>query len=117
MPLPLKYFFCIYRQPYHSDSLYTILCISRRIAEFVSISDDQAAINLLNSEKSEVSAKHVDIRFKFVCHYAQAKVVQPSIFKSDDMIANLLTKSLPAPRILVLRGLCKLKSIQDEVEE
>ena len=33
-------FFCIYRQPYHSASLYTILCIRRRVAEFVSMSTD-----------------------------------------------------------------------------
>ena len=37
--------------------------------------DNQAVINLLKSEKSSSSAKHVDIRFKFICHYAQAQIL------------------------------------------
>ena len=79
--------------------------------------DNQAAINQLENEKSTSSAKHVDIRFKFICHYAQAKVVQPSFVKSGDMIADLLTKALPAPRIMNLREMFNLVAIQDDVEE
>ena len=79
--------------------------------------DNQAATNLLKSEKSSSSAKHVDIRFRFICHYAQAQIVQPRFVKSGDMIADLLTKALPAPRISTLRKLFKLKTIQDDVEE
>ena len=79
--------------------------------------DNQAAINQLESEKSTSSAKHVDIRFKFICHYAQVKAVKPSFVKSGDMIADLLTKALPAPRILDLHGMVKLITIQDDVEE
>ncbi|CAI5723087.1 unnamed protein product, partial [Peronospora destructor] len=55
--------------------------------------DNQTAINLLKSEKSNSSATHIDIRFMFILHYAQAKVVQPSFVKSEDMIAGLLTKA------------------------
>ena len=51
--------------------------------------DKRAAINLLKSEKSASIAKHVDIRFKFICHYAKVKDVQQSFVKSDDMIADL----------------------------
>ena len=52
-----------------------------------------------------------------ICHHAQAKVVQPSLVKSDDMTEDLLTTALPAPMILGLRGMFKLKAIQDDVEE
>ena len=62
-------------------------------------------------------AKHVYIRFKFICHYTQTKIVQPSYIKSEDMVADLLTKALPAPRIATLRKMFKLKTIEDEVEE
>ena len=79
--------------------------------------DTQAAIIQLDSEKSTSSAKHVDIRFKFICHYSQAKKVKPSYVKSEDMMAEQLTKALPAPRIVYLRGMLKLKTIQDDVEE
>ena len=44
--------------------------------------DNQAAINLLKSEKSSSSAKRVDIRFKFISPYAQAQIVQPISVKS-----------------------------------
>ena len=79
--------------------------------------DDQAAIKQLDSEKSTSSAKHVDIRFKFICHYAQVKMVKPSFVKSGDMIADLMTKALSAPRIVDLRKMFKLKAIQDDVKE
>ena len=50
--------------------------------------DNQAAIKQLEREKATSSAKHADIRFKFFCHYAQAKIVRSSFIKSGDMIAN-----------------------------
>ena len=77
----------------------------------------QAAIKQLESEKSTSSAKHVDIRFKFICEYAQAKVVKPNFVKSGDIIADLLTKALPAPRIVDLHVMFKIITIQDDVEE
>ena len=79
--------------------------------------DNQAAIKQLDSEKSTSSAKHVDIRLKFICHYSQVNVVKPSYVKSGDMIADLLTKALPAPRIVDLGKMLKLKAFQDDVKE
>lgn len=52
--------------------------------------------------KSTSSAKHFDIYINFICHHAQAKLVQLSFVTSDDMMADLLTKKIPAPRILDL---------------
>ncbi|CAI5703653.1 unnamed protein product [Peronospora effusa] len=79
--------------------------------------DNQAAIKQLESEKSTSSAKHVDIRFKFILHHVREGVVQPKLIKSEDMMADILTKTLPAPRMEDLRAMFKLKSIQDAVEE
>ena len=78
--------------------------------------DNQAAIKQLDSEKSTSSAKHVDIRFKFICHYAQVKTVKTSYVKSGEIIADLWTKALPAPWIVDLRNMFKLKAIQDDVD-
>ena len=44
--------------------------------------DNQAAIKQRESEKNTSSAKHVDILFKFIYHYAHAQVVQPNFVKS-----------------------------------
>ena len=78
--------------------------------------DNQAAIKQLDSEKSTSSAKHVDICFKFICHYAQVKTVKTSYVKSGEIIADLWTKALPAPWIVDLRNMFKLKAIQDDVD-
>ena len=79
--------------------------------------DNQAANMQLEREKSTSSAKHVDIRFKFICHYTQTKVVQPSFVQSRNVIADLLKKALPAPRTVDLRGMLNLVAVQDDVEE
>ena len=79
--------------------------------------DNQAAIKQLESEKSTSSAKHVDIRFKFICHHAQEGTVVPRFSRSEDMLADILTKSLPAPRMEDLRCMSKLKATQANTEE
>nr|CCA17204.1 AlNc14C31G2902 [Albugo laibachii Nc14] len=78
---------------------------------------NQAAINQMESEKRTASAKLVDIRFKFICHYAHAQVVQPIFVKSGEMIADLLTKALPAPRIAELHDMFNLKLMHRTVDE
>ena len=79
--------------------------------------DNQAAIKQLESEKSTSSAKHVDIRFKFICHHTQEGTVVLRFVRSEDMVADILTKSLPAPRMEELRSMLKLKATQANTEE
>ena len=79
--------------------------------------DNPAAIKQLEAENSTSSAKHVDIRFKFICHHARESTVMPQFVKSEKMMADILTKSLTAPRMEELRGVFNLKAIQADVEE
>ena len=79
--------------------------------------DNQAAIMLIKSEKSTSSAKHVDIRFKLICIYVKDGIVAPRFDKSQDMMADILTKSLPAPRMEELRAMFGLETTQDDPEE
>ena len=79
--------------------------------------DSQAAIKQIESEKSTSSAKHVGIKFKFICNYAKDGIVAPRFVKSQDMMADILTKSLPAPRMEELRAMFGLKTTQAETEE
>ena len=96
--------------------LYQELCI--RIAEPMQMKvDNEAEIRQLKSEKSTANAKHADIRFKFICHYAHAQVFQPIFVKSGEMIADLLTMALPAPRISELRDMFNLKIMHSMGEE
>lgn len=71
--------------------------------------DNQAAIKQLKSEDSMASAKHVDIRIKFICDYTRKGIVEPTYVESRLMTADLLTKSFPAPRMAELRQIVKLK--------
>ena len=70
--------------------------------------DNQAAMKQLEREKINSRAKLVGIRSKFICHYAQARIVQPSFVKSRNMITDLLMKALPVPRVVELRGMHNL---------
>ena len=60
--------------------------------------DNQAAIQQLKFEDSMASAKHVDIRLKFIRDYAMRGIVRPEYPESRLMKADLLTKVLPLPR-------------------
>ena len=70
--------------------------------------DNQAAIKMLESEGSMASAKHVDVRMKFICDYAKKGIVKPEFVESKLMRADLLTKTLPAPTVAELRELFNL---------
>ena len=61
--------------------------------------DNQAAIRQLEAEDSISSAKHVDVRIKFICDYTKRDIVKPRYIESKFMIDGLLTKALPAPRL------------------
>ncbi|KAG3098960.1 hypothetical protein PI124_g9113 [Phytophthora idaei] len=55
------------------------------------------------------SAKHVDIRVKFICGFARKGIVKPEYVESRSMMADLLTKALPVPRMAELREIFNLK--------
>lgn len=71
---------------------------------------NQAAIKQLKSEKSTSSAKHVDIRFKFICQHAQDGTVALRFVSSESMMADIMTKAILAPRMEKLRTMFKLKA-------
>ena len=79
--------------------------------------NNQAAFTQPEAENSTASAKHVDIRFKLIYHYALEGTAKPPYVKSKSMMANILTKWLPAPRKEELRKMFNLKVIQADVEE
>ena len=55
--------------------------LSIKFAEPIKVKmDNQAAIKQLENQKSMASAKHVNIRFKFICDYAHAQAVHTTTF-------------------------------------
>ncbi|GMF43844.1 unnamed protein product [Phytophthora fragariaefolia] len=71
--------------------------------------DNQAAIKQVQNEARSSRAKHVDVCLKFLQGYSAKKIIEPTYVETGEMIADLFTKALPAPRILKLRAACRLK--------
>lgn len=71
--------------------------------------DKQAAIKQLESDESMASAKHVDIRVKSKFDYARKGMIKPESVESRAMMAELLTKALPAPNVAELHNIFNLK--------
>ena len=57
------------------------------------------------------SAKHVDVRMKFICDYAKKSIVRPKFVESKLMKADMLKTTLPALRVAELRDLFNLVSM------
>ncbi|KAE9361908.1 hypothetical protein PF008_g574 [Phytophthora fragariae] len=69
---------------------------------------NQAAIKQIKGENTSGRAKHIDIRYKFVNDLARKKALRVVYCESKSMRSDILTKSMPAPRIEGLRGLVML---------
>ena len=74
--------------------------------------DNQAAIKQVESEESSIKSKHIDVKLKFIQDYVKKGILSASYLSTDAMVADLLTKELPAPRIQELNQLIGLKVTQ-----
>lgn len=70
--------------------------------------DNQSCLKLIESEKQSNRSKHIDTKFYFIRDYAANQIVSFSYCPTDDMIADLLTKPLPASRLKKLRRMCSI---------
>uniref|UniRef100_A0AAV1VL30 Polyprotein n=1 Tax=Peronospora matthiolae TaxID=2874970 RepID=A0AAV1VL30_9STRA len=60
--------------------------------------DNQAAIKQIYNEATSSAQKHVDVKMKFIRDTSSKSIVKPGYIATIEMIADLLTKSVPAPR-------------------
>uniref|UniRef100_A0AAV1TXT7 Polyprotein n=1 Tax=Peronospora matthiolae TaxID=2874970 RepID=A0AAV1TXT7_9STRA len=68
----------------------------------------QAAIAQIKGEDTSGREKHIDVRYKFVKDIAKKDLVTVQYCESKKMRADILTKTVPAPRLSELRGLMML---------
>ena len=76
--------------------------------------DNQAAISQVESEASSYKSKHVDIKYKFIKDYYRKGSIKTSYLPTQEMRADLLTKSLASPTFRRLRTLIGLRSTEDQ---
>lgn len=73
---------------------------------------DNEAANILSEDPSFHScSKHIDIRYHYIREKCEDSSVIMRYIRSEDNVADILTKALPAPQFLHLRnylGLCDL---------
>ena len=55
-----------------------------------------------------LKAKHIEVRVKFVCDVARCGVVLVQYVRSEQMLADLLTKALEATKLAKLRALMRV---------
>ena len=70
--------------------------------------DNQAAIAQNAGEASSLKAKHLDARLKFLCDYSRRGIITASYVRSEQMLADLLTKALDATKLSTLRALVRI---------
>lgn len=70
--------------------------------------DNQSCLNLIKEEKLSNRTKHIDTRYNFVKDYIEKKIVSCTYCSTERMVADILTKPLPATKHLKLRKLCGL---------
>uniref|UniRef100_A0AAV1UHE8 Polyprotein n=1 Tax=Peronospora matthiolae TaxID=2874970 RepID=A0AAV1UHE8_9STRA len=61
--------------------------------------DNQAAIKQIDNDATSSAQKHVDVKLKFVRDESFKVIVKPEYIATNEMIADRLTKSVPAPRV------------------
>lgn len=67
--------------------------------------EDKTAMLQIDNEASSASAKHIDVKLKFLRDYASKGIVKTEHVRALDMVADLLTKQLPAVRVCELRSM------------
>nr|CCA14418.1 PREDICTED: copia proteinlike putative [Albugo laibachii Nc14] len=70
--------------------------------------DNQAAIAQIKGEDTSVRAKHTDVRYKFIKDLEKKKMLKVQYCEFKSMGADILTKTLLAPRLSQFRGLVML---------
>ena len=61
--------------------------------------DNQSAITLAQDHQYHARSKHIDVRFHFIRWLIDNGSIHLTYCPTTDMIANILTKALPSPKV------------------
>jgi Reverse transcriptase (RNA-dependent DNA polymerase) len=61
--------------------------------------DNQAALTLATTDNFHARTKHIDIRYHFIRHTVNSGAIKLVYCPTDDMVADILTKALPAWKV------------------
>jgi len=66
--------------------------------------DNEACATIANPKSYTRRSRHIDVRFHFTREAVENGIIAISMVSTDDQLADLLTKNLPAPRLSKLRS-------------
>lgn len=70
--------------------------------------DNQSCIELVRDSKFSYKTKHMDTRYKMIRDMVQQKIIHVKYCPTEEMVADILTKPLPAIKHDHLREKCNL---------
>ena len=70
--------------------------LNRSIQEMIIFEDNQSAICLAKNQQSHGRTKHIDIKYHFIWEFVETGRIKLAYCPSSDMLADILTKGLPA---------------------
>ena len=72
--------------------------------DYILLVDNSSAIKLIKNPQFHQRSKHIDVRYHFLRDLYEKGEINLSYVKTDDQIADILTKALPGPRFIYLRS-------------
>lgn len=60
--------------------------------------DNQSAIRLIKNPEFHKRSKHIDVRYHFICEKYEEQLFDLKYVSTNEMIADVFTKSLAAPK-------------------
>ena len=85
------------------EAIWLRSLISQLFAPFLEatplLSDNQSAIALTKDHQYHTRTKHIDVRFHFIRWIVEDKKIKLVYCPTEDMVADVLTKALPSPKV------------------
>ena len=75
--------------------------------------DNQAAIRLVRIQEFHRQTKHIDVKYHIICEAYMTSQIIVRYIKTNDEVANLLTKLLPRDRFERLQSLLGMNHTVD----
>ena len=74
--------------------------------------DNQSAIAIAKNPQFHGRAKHIEIKYHFICEHIQKGSVELKYCPTEKMIADIFTKGLPQDQFKKLRDMAGVKEIR-----
>ena len=88
-----------------------------KTSPMVLLEDNQSAICLATNPVFHARRKHIDLKFHFIRDHIEKGTICLEYCPTEKMLADILTKNLPAPRFVKLREHLGIASITDFLKD